>query len=93
MRGYRGITVTHTDLPPAAEPLPRPAAGMALRRVRVKAEWLRLRDRPSANETRVLAELPAGTELVVLEERGGWLRVARPTGWVSADYVREIGQG
>ena len=85
--------MTQTAKPPAAEPLPRPAPGLALRRVRVKAEWLRLRDGPSANATRVLAELPAGTELVVLEERGGWLRVARPTGWVSADYVREVGQG
>ena len=78
---------------PAAEPLPRPAPGTALRRVRVKAEWLRLRDGPSGSGTRVLVELPAGTELIVLEERNGWLRVARPTGWVSADYVREVGQG
>jgi len=78
---------------PTIEPLPKPASGTALRRVRVKRDWLRVRDAPTPQGSGVLLELPGGTELVVLEERDGWLRVARPTGWVSADYVKEAGQG
>jgi len=74
------------------EPLPQPASGSALRRVQIKRDWLRVRDAPSL-QGRVLADLPGGTELIVLEERGGWLRIARPTGWVSEDHVRETGQG
>lgn len=74
------------------EPLPRPAAGIALRRVRIKRDWVRVREAPSA-QSRILIELPLGDELTVLEERDGWLRIARPTGWVDADYVREAGQG
>jgi hypothetical protein len=75
-----------------AEPLPKPTAGTALRHVRVKPDWLRVRDEPST-QGRILMELPRGTELIVLEERGDWLRVARPAGWVHEDYVRDTGQG
>ena len=75
------------------EALPQVASSSATRRVRIKVDWLRMRDGASRRDTHVLAELPRGTELTVLEERGGWLRVARPTGWVSEDYVKDIGQG
>ena len=74
------------------ESLPRPAAGTTLRRVRIKPDWLRVRDAPTP-QARVLLELPAGTELTVLETRGDWLRIARPTGWIDGDYVRDIGLG
>ena len=74
------------------EPLPQPASGSALRRVQLKRDWLRVRDAPSL-QGRALVELPGGTELIVLEERDGWLRIARPTGWVNEDYVRDTGQG
>lgn len=74
------------------ESLPEPPPGMALRYVRVKRDWLRVRDAPSF-EGRVLMEVPKSTELVVLEERGGWLRIARPSGWVDEDHVKDIGQG
>ncbi|MGH2591984.1 MAG: hypothetical protein ACRDGG_00540, partial [Anaerolineae bacterium] len=62
---------------PTIEPLPKPAPGTAPRRVRVKRDWLRVRDAPTMQGSRVLLELPGGTELIVLEERDGWLRVAR----------------
>ncbi len=75
------------------EPLPKPAPGTTLRRVRVKPDWLRVRDAPATRGSRVLMELPGGTELIVLEERDEWLRIGRPTGWVDADYVRDTGQG
>ncbi|HEY4690474.1 MAG TPA: SH3 domain-containing protein [Anaerolineae bacterium] len=78
--------------PSSSEALPKPTPGTALRRVRIKADWLRVRDAP-AREGRALMELPAGTELSIIETRGGWLRIARPTGWISADYVRDTGQG
>ena len=74
------------------EPLPQPASGGALRRVQIKRDWLRVRDAPSL-QGRVLVELPGGVELIVLEERDNWLRIARPTGWVSEDYVRDVGLG
>jgi hypothetical protein len=74
------------------ESLPAIVPGTALRRVRVKRDWLRVRDAPSL-QGRILMELPAHTELTVLEERGGWLRIARPTGWVSEEHVRETGLG
>ena len=74
------------------EPLPRAAPGMTLRHVRVKRDWLRVRDAPSF-DGRVLLELPKNTELVVLEERDSWLRVARPSGWIDADHARDVGQG
>jgi len=74
------------------EPLPKPSSGIALRRVQVKRDWLRVRDAPS-RDANVLVELPGGTELIVLEERADWLRIARPTGWVSAEFVRDAGQG
>ncbi len=74
------------------EPLPQPASGSALRRVQIKRDWLRVRDAPSL-QGRVLVDLPGGTELIVLEERGNWLRIARPTGWVNEDYVRDTGLG
>lgn len=77
----------------STEALPKPASGTELPRVRVKVDWLRLRDGPSTSGTRVLAELPRDTELVILEQRDGWIRVARPTGWVNADYVSDKGQG
>lgn len=75
------------------EALPQVASSSAVRRVRVKVDWLRMRDGAARRDTHVLAELPRGTELTVLEERAGWLRVARPTGWVSEDYVKDVGQG
>ncbi|HLF26223.1 MAG TPA: SH3 domain-containing protein [Anaerolineae bacterium] len=75
------------------EPLLQPAPGTVLRRVRIKPDWLRVRDAPTTQGSRVLLELPGGAELIVLEERAGWLRIARPAGWVSADYVRDTGLG
>jgi hypothetical protein len=74
------------------EALPQAAPGSALRRVLVKRDWLRVREAPSY-QARILMELPAGSELLVLEEREGWLRIARPTGWVNEDFVRDTGQG
>ena len=74
------------------EPLPQPASGSALRRVQIKRDWLRVRDAPSLRG-RILVELPGGTELIVLEERDNWLRIARPTGWISEDHVRDVGIG
>jgi len=77
---------------PSFESLPRPTPGTVVRRVRVKPDWLRVRDAPTP-QGRVLLELPAGTELTVLETRGDWLRIARPTGWIFGDYVRDTGRG
>lgn len=74
------------------EPLPRPTQGMAQRRVRIKRDWLRVRAVPSY-QGRILMELPINAELTVLEERDGWLRIARPTGWISEDHVSGTGQG
>lgn len=74
------------------EPIPQAAPGSALRRVQIKRDWLRVRDAPSV-QGRVLIDLPGGTELIVLEERDNWLRIARPTGWVSEDHVRDVGIG
>jgi len=74
------------------EPIPQAVSGSALRRVQIKRDWLRVRDAPSLRG-RVLAELPGGTELMVLEERDNWLRIARPTGWISEDHVRDVGLG
>jgi len=74
------------------EPLPKPAQGMAQRRVRTKRDWLRVRAVPSY-QGRVLMELPGNTELTVLEERDGWLRIARPTGWISEEHVGGTGKG
>jgi hypothetical protein len=61
-------------MPTTFEALPKPASGTRLRYVRVKRDWLRVRDAPTL-EGRIL------------------LRIARPTGWVNEDYVRDVGQG
>ena len=45
---------------PSFESLPRPTPGTVVRRVRVKPDWLRVRDAPTP-QGRVLLELPAGT--------------------------------
>jgi hypothetical protein len=74
------------------EPLPKPVPGMAQRRVRIKRDWLRVRAAPSY-QGRVLMELPADAVLTVLEERDGWLRIARPTGWISEEHVGGAGKG
>ena len=79
--------------PLSTEALPKTTSDTELPRVRVKVDWLRMRDGPTLRGTRILAEFPRDTELIVLEERDGWLRVARPTGWVNADYVTDRGKG
>lgn len=75
-----------------SEPLPKPAQGLAQRRIRIKRDWLRVRAVPSY-EGRVLMELPINAVLTVLEERDGWLRIGRPTGWISEEHVAGTGQG
>ena len=52
---------------------------------------LRMRKKPRG---RYMQMIPDGTRLVVLEEKGGWLRVKyrRHTGWVSGAYCCEAGE-
>jgi hypothetical protein len=57
-------------------------------------DGLNMRDRPDTGGT-VLAKLPKGATLVVLELRDGWYRAKAPTGtegWVSANaqYVQIV---
>lgn len=55
----------------------------------VTASELRLRSTPTTNADNVVAALPRGTRLEILEDRGDWLRVAAKgrTGFVSAHFV------
>lgn len=52
---------------------------------------LRMRKKPRG---RYMQMIPDGTQLVVLEEKGGWLRVeyCGYTGWVSGAYCCEAGE-
>ena len=52
---------------------------------------LRMRKKPRG---RYMQMIPDGTQLVVLEEKGGWLRVEYRgyTGWVSGEYCCKAGE-
>ncbi len=52
---------------------------------------LRMRKKPRG---RYMKMIPDGTQLVVLEEKGGWLRVEYRgyTGWVSGEYCCKAGE-
>ena len=52
---------------------------------------LRMRKKP---RVRYMQMIPDGTQLVVLEEKGGWLRVEYRgyTGWVSGEYCCKAGE-
>ena len=52
---------------------------------------LRMRVKPNG---RYMQMIPDGTQLVVLEEKGGWLRVEYRdyTGWVSGEYCCKAGE-
>ncbi len=52
---------------------------------------LRMRKKPSG---RYMQMIPDGTQLAVLEEKGGWLRVKYRgyTGWVSGEYCCKAGE-
>ena len=52
---------------------------------------LRMRKKPRG---RYMQMIPDGTQLVVLEEKGGWLRVKYRgyTGWVSGEYCCKAGE-
>ena len=52
---------------------------------------LRMRKKPRG---RYMQMIPDGTQLVVLEEKGGWLRVeyCGYTGWVSGEYCCKAGE-
>ena len=52
---------------------------------------LRMRVKPNG---RYMQMIPDGTQLVVLEEKGGWLRTVyrRHTGWISGTYCCKAGE-
>ena len=69
-----------------------PAESAEYRRVTVCAGGgLRMRTKPNG---RYMQMIPDGTQLVVLEEKGGWLRVEYRgfTGWVSGEYCCKAGE-
>lgn len=73
------------DAPPAPSPLARACVHI----VDDPAPPLRVRTAPSTRSD-VAGELANGTELVLLERRGRWARIDRPTvGWVFTENVRE----
>ena len=61
----------------------------------VKTQGSSLRIRATASTTgAVIAQIPNGTTITVTESVPGWAKVtyASATGWVSTDYIEEIGQ-
>ncbi len=53
----------------------------------VIASLLNMRDKPSSASGKVMMQLPMGTEVKVLEEKGQWCRVSSE-GWVSKQWLR-----
>ena len=69
-----------------------PAESAEYRHVTVCAGGgLRMRTKPNG---RYMQMIPDGTQLVVLEEKGGWLRAEYRghTGWISGAYCRKDGE-
>lgn len=58
------------------------------RTVKVVANLLNVRSNPNTN-SRIIARVPNGTQLTIIEENSGWL-LLKTGGWVCAQYTTEV---
>lgn len=82
---------------PAGSAAPVATAGSTSKQAKVKADLLRVRETPSL-EAAVVAKLPTGADIVVVESAPAtapWVRIKIPnseaTGWVHSDYIEYVG--
>lgn len=71
-----------------------PAVGIGAKEGRVRAERLNIRAEAHGKAERVAGFLKGGTKVEILEEKGGWCRVAvKLEGWVSGRYLDSTQRG
>jgi len=83
-----------TATPPPGTPSPLPSSSPASGQLVVSATMLNLRASPNAS-AKIVAELPNGARLTLLEQLGDWYKVRWVTieGYVSADHVQPVDSG